>query len=363
MGTQTLRGMVNHGAMHWRGDRVDGFFGRDTRSVPPFNSELSFKNFIVAFQELLGRDSTLPTPQMQAFSDFALAIVPPPNPVRSLDNRLSAAQARGRSYFMGCDGLDSLSGAAVVCGADGKPVGAGHFSDGITSASLGFTCQGCHVLSPADGFFGTDGQLSFEALPQTMKIPQLRNLYEKVGMFGTAANNSENTGDNAHQGAQVRGFGFTNDGSVDSLFRFFQAKVFNGSASGRVGFTGGDAQRRDVEAFMLVFDSDLAPVVGQQITLDSANAAVVGPRIDLLRTRATAPFVSKLLGSLSTECELVVRGVIGGKSLTFVMRANGSFARDDGGAALSDTALRDLAKQSGQALTYTCLPSGWAPRF
>ena len=362
MGTQTLRGMANHGAMHWRGDRVAGFFGTDTRTTPPFDSALSFKNFIVAFQSLLGRASQLPTAEMQSFANFALALAPPPNPVRNLDNSLTAAQARGKRFYMGCEGLDSLSGQPVECGADGRPVGAGHFSDGRAVAGLGFTCEGCHTLAPANGFFGTDGQNSFEALPQTMKIPQLRNLYERVGMFGVAANSSSNTGDNIHQGAQVRGFGYSNDASVDSLFRFFQAKVFNSASGGRVGFAGGDSQRRDVEAFMLAFDNDLAPVVGQQITLDSNNAAVVGPRIDLLRARASAPFPSKLLGGASTECDLVARGVISGRASTYVLRSDGGYLRDDGSGPITDTALRDLAKSAGQALTFTCLPPGWALR-
>jgi len=362
MGTQTLRGMANHGAMHWRGDRVAGFFGTDPRSEPPFDAELSFKNFITTFQALLGRATQLPTAAMQSFANFTLAIAPPPNPVRNLDNSLTAAQARGKRFYMGCEGLDSLTGVAAVCDANGRPVGAGHFSAGITVAGLGFTCEGCHTLAPAKGFFGTDGQNSFEALPQTMKIPQLRNLYERVGMFGMAANSGDNTGDNAHKGAQIRGFGFSNDASVDSLFRFLQARVFNSATGGRVGFAGGDAQRRDVEAFMLAFDSDLAPVVGQQITLDNGNASVVGPRIDLLRARAAAPFPSKLLGASSTECDLVARGVVAGRASTYVMRGDGSYLRDDGTGPFTDTALRELARTAGQALTFTCLPPGWAPR-
>ncbi len=54
--------------------------------------------------------------------------------------------------------------------------------------------------------------------------------------------------------------------------------------------------RRDMEQFMLSFESDIAPIVGQQITLTKTNAAAVGPRIDLLQARAAAPFTSKTLG-------------------------------------------------------------------
>ncbi|WP_437765631.1 hypothetical protein WME77_00730 [Sorangium sp. So ce764] len=45
---------------------------------------------------------------------------------------------------------------------------------------------------------------------------------------------------------------------------------------------------RDLEAFVLAFDSDLAPIVGQQATLTRNNAAAVGPRVDLLMSRAGA---------------------------------------------------------------------------
>ena len=42
--TQSLRGLANSGAMHWRGDRATGFFGDSAAG-----ERLSFKNFIVAF--------------------------------------------------------------------------------------------------------------------------------------------------------------------------------------------------------------------------------------------------------------------------------------------------------------------------
>jgi DNA-binding beta-propeller fold protein YncE len=352
MSTQTLRGLANHGAMHWRGDRVDGYFGKDTRSAPPYDAELAFKNFIVAFPGLVGRDRQIADADMQRFADFALSIVMPPNPVRSLDNALTAAQARGREYFMGCAGLDSLSGAPVVC-QDGRPTGAGHFSDGRPVAGLGFPCEGCHVLRPELGYFGTDGKMSFEGLPQTVKIPQLRNLYTKIGMFATPGTGTPITG-------QIRGNGFEHDGSVDTLFRFLSAKAFAANTAGTVGFAGGDPQRKDVEQFLLAFDSDLAPIVGQQVTLDASNAAVAGPRIDLLIARARTPFASKLLGPTATECDLVARGVVGGNAVSYTLDADGTFTPDGGGAALTDTGLRGLAAVSGQEITYTCLPPGWA---
>jgi len=51
-------------------------------------------------------------------------------------------------------------------------------------------------------------------------------MYEKVGMFGVTAVQFFNPGTNPHMGDQIRGFGFTHDGSVDTLLRFFHAVVF-----------------------------------------------------------------------------------------------------------------------------------------
>jgi hypothetical protein len=358
MSTQTLRGTANHGAMHWRADRALGLLGNEPRATPPFDSKLSFENFIVAFNALLGLVPEFSPDDMQTFSDFALAVVMPPNPVRSLDNSLDAAEAAGRSFFMGCAGRDSLTGNAASCDDRGLPRGAGHFADGSPAPGSGFTCQGCHRIDPAAGFFGTDGQASFESFPQTFKIPQLRNLYDKVGMFGIPAHPGMNLGDNGPTGEQVRGFGYLHDGSVDTLFRFLQHEVFNPASEGLVGFDGGDAQRREVERFLLAFDNDLAPIVGQQVTLRTDNASAVGPRIDLLMARARAPFVSKILGSTKTECELVARFVLNGVASSYRMQSDQSF-RSPIGNLLSDGELRELARTPGQEVTYTCLPPGW----
>jgi hypothetical protein len=344
--------------MHWRGDRVSGQFGTDMRIAPPFDSQLAFKNFIVAFKALLGRADPIADEDMQSFSDFALRIVLPPNPVRALDNTLDLTQALGKRFFMGCEGLDSSTGMPVVCASE-RPTGTGHLADG--APGFGFTCQGCHVLDAALGFFGTDGQSSFENLPQIMKVPHLRNLYTKVGMFGLApSSNMTGPGDPATLGPQVRGFGFENDGAVDTLFHFLQAGVFTGSVSS--GFASDD-QRRAVEQYLLAFDTDLAPIVGQQVTLRSDNAASAGPRIDLLIERASTPFVSKILGPNATECQLVANGVKDGHAARYRLGADGKFAPEGGGGAVSDADLRASAATPGQEITYTCLPPGWADRW
>jgi len=152
----------------------------------------------------------------------------------------------------------------------------------------------------------------------------------------------------------VRGTGFLHDGSTDTVFRFLGATVFNAT----------DQQQRDLEQFVLAFDSDLAPIVGQQVTLTSTNGGVAGPRIDLLLQRAAAGFTSKILGSGVTECDVVAKGPFGanGRTKGWKRLSNGQFQPDDGGANVTDVQLRALVTAS-QPLTYTCAPPGSGTRM
>jgi len=362
MTTQTLRGMSTHGAMHWRGDRANGFFGQDASS-----EDLSFRNFIVAFPGLVGRSSLLSATDMQSFTDFQLDVQLPPNPVRNLNNTLTPAAANGRNFYLG-NNFTAGGPTPSVTGVGGSNT-TGRRADGApVLANVGFTCEGCHRLSSASGFFGTDGQASFENEDQIIKIAHLRNMYAKVGMFGMADVQFNIPQNQPHQGDQVRGFGFLHDGSTDTVFKFFQATVFRFNENnpvpflGNVGFpsgTAGDGVRRDVEAFMMQFDTDLAPVVGQQVTLTSTNSAVVGPRIDLLITRCDTPFTSVVLGAGQNECDLVVKGTIGGVERGWQFEsATNTFRPDDGTANVTDAALRGLATTPGQELTYTAATPG-----
>ena len=371
MTTQTLRGMAANGSMHWRGDRATGFFGTDDQSGPPFDSDLAFRNFIVAFEGLNGRESIISNTEMQQFADFALDIILPPNPVRNLDNSLTAAQDRGKRFFFGCDGLDSNTALPVLC-INGRPLidgASGHRSDGVPFLlDLGFTCEGCHTTEQGNGFFGTDGRWSFEDLPQIVKIPHLRNTYTKVGMYGSPEVPEVNPGDNGHKGDQIRGFGFLHDGSVDTIFRFYNGKVFNCALGNLVGFCGGDPQRRDAEQFMLAFDSDLPPIVGQQVTMTntSRNDSNVNTRISMMETRCRANYASGIMGSGAKECDLVARVIAGGVGRTFKLIQTGWYAgqyTDNGGTRRSPTYVRDLANTAGQPVTWTAVPYGSGSRI
>jgi YVTN family beta-propeller protein len=218
MTTQSLRGMANHGPMHWRGDRTGG---NDAPTAQPdsgsFDEHAAFEKFNVGFTDLLGRDTFIPQADMDAFTDFMLQVTYPPNPNRALDNVLTADQDAGRRLF-----------SSVNCGI-ATP-------DGTPNV---LTCISCHIIDPngnpdteAPGFFGTAGFSGFIFETQLFKIPHIRNLYQKVGMFGKPITPGNLSQDDAFTGDQVRGFGFTHDGAFDTMFRFHHALNFSEAATG-----------------------------------------------------------------------------------------------------------------------------------
>lgn len=337
MTTQTLKGMSTHGAMHWRGDRVDGFFGTDSctetgyaeanSTNAPCDEFNAFRNFIVAFEGLLGKEGTLLTSEMTQFTNFILQVQLPPNPIRNLDNSLTTSQQNGSNKWFTC-------GAGTTECAQLDPNATDTVED----------CDGCHSLDPLNGFYGTGGEHSFEGEPQHMKVPHMRNVYSKVGMFSTA-------------GDQVRGTGVLHDGSVDSVATFLSAALF--------GLTGQEEQ--DLAQFVLAFDTDIAPVVGQQVSISPGNFSVtdVNDRITLIDARAAASFDSKILGGTVTECDVIAKTVEAGVEKGYARQSSGLYLPDDNGAAISEAALRAKANPAGdaQTITYTAVPPGAGVRM
>jgi len=341
MVTQSLRGMAHQGAMHWRGDRAVGVFG-----TAAYDTTVSFKNFAVAFEGLLGNKTAPSEGEMQQFTDFQLAVQYPPNPIRALDNSLNAAQKRGFDFFFGDRPSD---GFKIIVGGQ--------------SITPNNNCNGCHTIDPAKGQFGTNGMQSFEGISQIFKIPHLRNMYQKVGRFGSPAIPFSSAPATDHLGDQVRGYGFVHDGTADTLAHFFTVRVFQPTLNSGFPLLNPDAMRRDVSEYMHAVDSDLAPIVGQQVTLTSANAAAAGPRINLLIQRAKTPFVSKILGGQVTECDLVAHAVEAGVRRGYAFDPASSVFKAADGSTRTDAALRGVAATQGQEVTYTCTPPGSGKRI
>ncbi len=339
MTTQSMRGMANHGPMHWRGDRT---MGNLAPSVQPdsgtYDERGAFAQFQVAFGGLLGRNGPISASDMEAFTDFSLKIMYPPNPIRNLDNSLTASQQAGRDHFN-------------TLGTD-----------------QALACASCHQLDPdanaefgvdIPGFFGTTGNYVFNEVPQAMKIPHLRNMYQKVGMFGMPEVPSIYPGDNDFKGDQVRGFGFLNDGAEDRIFRFMKSigfdKLSGFSANGFDDSPGGngDQRRREVEDYMMVFDSNHAPIVGQQVTMTSQNANLAQARLDLMLARAMAD-----------ECEVVAKARLGAEELGFLYVGANNFVSSRAALpSISKWALRSLALYANVEVTFTSVPRGSGERI
>ena len=325
MTTQSLRGLAGNGPMHWRGDRTGASADQDETL-----EEQAFEDFNPAFEGLLGRDGQLAEADMDLFAKFALDLTYPPNPVRNLDNSLTSEQADGRNTYLN---IGSTGGGLLLC-------------------------NDCHELNESENKFGTNGLMSVEGnqVAEDFKIPHLRNTYTKVGRFGST--NTATDGE-PHMGDQIRGFGFLHDGAIDTLDTFFGDST-GGASTGGAGFVFSSPQAKaNVIDFVFAMDSELAPIVGQQITMspDNANDTAVQARINLLAERAavTTP---------RPECDLVARGVIDNVQRGAVMIADGTFDTDkvdETGLTLNQ--LQNLAGQTGNALTFMCVPPGEGRRI
>jgi DNA-binding beta-propeller fold protein YncE len=315
MTTQSLRGLPGAGPMHWRGDRSG--CGPQPNTPPDlgsYNVPAGFKKFNGAFVSLLGRASqldTTPGGELDQFTDFALSVHYPPNPIRPFDGFSADAQL-GQTFFLQ-QGID-----------------------------LGLIrCNDCHAVP-----LGTSALSSTDLEPQQFKIPHLRNLYQKVGMFGIASGQSLGFPLTGPTGDQVRGFGYLHDGSVDTLLSFLHSNAFQ--------FTS-DTDRQHVEQFLLEFDTGLAPIVGQQVTVTKTN----GRNPSALITRADAG-----------ECDLVARGVPDPKSprergYWYHQEAGDPaplFYGDTASSKFTPAALLALIQPAGY-LTYTCVPPGSGRRI
>jgi len=314
MVTQTFRGIADSGPQHWRGDRM----GQNREVV---NGEVesleaaAFKEFNPAFVELLGRAEQLVPVQMQAFTDFSLALTPPPNPIRQLDNSLTADQQLGQDIYFQVGDITGLG-----------------------------SCNHCHTLNPEQKQFGTGGLMTFEGagVAENFKVPHFRNAYAKVGMFGTPGSRNRD----GFMGDQIKGFGYLHDGSIASLLDFFSADAFNFPEPKEVNVT-------HVVDFVMAADSNMAPVVGQQVTLSGADSQAL-ERLSLLESRAkvTAPL---------PECDLIVRGIFNDLRFSALMGASGDYVSSEGLRYSSDQ-LR-AAVTEGAVLTFTCVPPGSGSRL
>lgn len=293
MVTQSLRGLPGTGLLHWRGDRANLF---------AFNP---------AFVGLMGRTGVLPDSEMTAFAAFVDPLVYPPNPAQNLDRTMPDAPPgqpsarRGELFFM-------------------------------STTVDGGTCNNCHTVPT-----GTNGQVIDDAAlleDQDVKIPQLRNLYKKTGFADVPG------------AVNKRGFGFTHDGAIDNLFNFLKFPGFNFGPTPAVQ----DANRRDVESFLLAFDTGTAPSIGRRITFDGTNNSnpTLVARMDSLANQFAAG-----------NCDVIAKGRVGGIARGWVLVSGNQWLSDDSNEdPIVAAQLRALAGP-GSEITVSGVPFGSGVRM
>jgi YVTN family beta-propeller protein len=342
--TQTLQDIIGREPHHWRGDR---------NGIEEFNG---------AFLGLQGDDQNLTPAEMQQYESFLATIHFPPNPFRNFNNSLPTSLPLPGHFTTG------------RFGPAGQPLPNGNAVSGLASyrpprlLDGGLACITCHTLQTG---MGTDNMLvgaQFQPIPPgpngerhhalvsvdgstnvSIKIPHLRNLYERVGFDAT-------------QSANTAGFGFLHDGSVDSIARFVSEPVFSVASNQEIA---------NLVAFMLAFSgSDLPPgnggpleppgtigrdthaAVGAQATLRGAGPELQQhARIDAMEALADAGDVG-----------LVVRGVRGGKARGYAYQGGGLYLGDRSIELVPASVLRASAAQGGE-LTYTVVPKGSETRI
>jgi hypothetical protein len=242
-------------------------------------------------------------------------------------------------------------------------------------------CNGCHTLDPNGnlgatehpGFFGTSGRLSFENLAQVFKVPHFRNAYQKIGMFASSPDSNRAFTPNTQLNpplAAIRGFGYQPDGAVGAIEHHLTGRVFirTTNASSPVGQNPGGlptfqldangdplpipdpagfAARRAVVSFLMAYDSNFKPILGQQVTFAHQSGADSDARIALLVARSQAG-----------ECDLVAKGSFGGRERGFVYEAGLYRSDESSDAPRSEAELKALVRSDKHALTFTCVPPG-----
>jgi hypothetical protein len=298
--------------------------------------------------------------EMQQFEDFLATLTFPPNPHRALDNSLAPIVPLPAHRATGRFGLPA--GAPLPPGDPER--GLELYRPPNVQLHDAFACSSCHTLPTGSsaaviraggewmplapgpngeqrlGLVAVDGRTN-----RTLKVPQLRTVGDKVGMETTVTES-------------LAGFGFTTDGSIDSLARFFNSFEL-----------ASDQDVADMIAFVLSLPgSELpaaAPVstpleppgppsrdahaaVGRQLTFDALNQEDPG----LLATLAQLESLAD-----AGKVGLTARGRSAGLARGWSYLGGGLLQSDRAGESSTLDALRTGAG-AGAEITFTAVPAG-----
>lgn len=316
MMTQTLRGLKGLDPLHWRGDRT------------------SFLAFNPAFGSLLG-GTVLNSADMMAYRDFVNSIVFQPNPNQNLDRTLPA----------------EFAGANPIAGRDS-------YQNYVFDPSFDVRCTTCHRQSTDNQLpvgNATIRQIMADARledAQHVKVPHLRNLYQKTGFTNTPG------------AVSIVGFGFSHDGRDSTLFNHFLAPRFRGLTNDN---NAAHLVRSNLAALLMCFDTGTAPAIGYTRTLTPANISTASVSNDwtLLERQASRRFADTfILSGFVTNISLIARGTIDGRRCSLLFQPTttnyvgdrsgvGPFTRDELAAKVTagDTlSLIGVPRVSGQRM-------------
>jgi len=293
MTTQTLRGLLNLSPYHWRGDKPD------------------FNAFNAAFNELMGGPQLL-TSDMTAFTNFINTVVFQPNPFQNLDRTLPT----------------SLAGGNAVNGQN-------TFINAVLMSPETATCNTCHLANPGPGSNRFIQQANTAVNDdQPLKVPELRNIYQKQLFINDA-------------GAQsIDGFGMDHPGDVSSLADFFSAGSFAKYSA---------TQKSDMGAFLLSFDTGMAPAVGYARTVNASNGSSSGVQSDIgvLEQQAAA-------GNI----DLIIKGTVNGQvhGLLYQPLSN-NYKSDKTGLGPFTLQQLSVLISKGDTMTFMGVPPGCGVRM
>ncbi len=346
MTTQTLQDIIGQEPLHWRGDRA---------GIEEFNG---------AFQSLQGDDAQLTPAEMQEFENFLATITFPPNPFRNVDNTLPTSLPLPGHFTTG------------RFGPAGQPLPNGNAVNGLANYrqllldNNALRCVTCHTLPTGSGTdyrlqgtslapfpVGPNGEHHRMLVSQdgstnvTIKVPQLRNEYKKVGF-------------NATQTLNLSGFGVLHDGSVDSLERFVSEPVFVVTSEQMVA---------DLTAFLLSFSGSDLPQGSPTNFLEPPGGtskdshAGVGLQTTVLDGSAVPPVQAALLATMQSLADsgkvgLIVKGKQAGIARGWAYLGSG-WLQSDRAQERSTIGALQAAASAGNELTWTVVPKGTQTRL
>jgi YVTN family beta-propeller protein len=345
--TQTLQDIIGKEPLHWRGDMF------------------RFEDFHEVNVALAGDDEPFDDEDMQEFESYLATIHYPPNPFRNLDNTLPTALDMKGHYTTGRfsppgqpfppgDAVNGLllfsppnflagNNACITCHANS--IGAG--TDMKWNASL-------QMLEPIPP--GPDGEHHLMLVAsdgftnKSMKVPQLRNNYERLGFNTTQLQNTA-------------GFGTEHDGSADSTERHIAQPPFN---------VVSDQDVADILAFIMCLSGNELPLglptdINAPPGLEGKDShAAVGRQVTLTGAAPTQAQLDTLAlfdgMAAAGRIGLAARGVLDGEARGFSQYGADRFDSDRLGQSWT---LQDLLDQvdPGEDLTFMAVPEGTQRRI